>query len=438
MFGGVIVLVITGLPLGIGIGAVTLLVGWMTLGFDVTAQIIYAQTYDMMQGYVLLALPLFVFMGLMLENSGIVERLYSVMYVAMGRFRGGLAVVSVIIGTIMAACVGIIAASVTLLTLVALPSMVKKGYNKSLAAGTCAAAGTLGILIPPSILLVLLGPMAQISVGRLFMGAFGPGFLLSALYIIYIVVRCLINKNVGPAFSGENAEQIPLGKKLRMVAGAILPPAVLILGVLGSIFLGIAPPTEAAAIGALLATVLAAVYGKLSWATIKKTAIETARISAFAMLIGVTSYAFTAVFMRLGCGDVIANLILSLPFGKWGAFALIMFVFFLLGFFVDWIGIVFIMAPILMPLIPKLGIDPLWFWIMIAINLQLSFLTPPVAFAIYFVQGSAPKELGVTTRDIIRGVVPYIPLIMLAMGLCVAFPEIITWLPSKMIHGFRP
>jgi tripartite ATP-independent transporter DctM subunit len=435
MLGGILVFVMTGYPLGVGIGALTLLVGGVVLGFEVTAEIMYAQTYGLCTSYILVALPLFIIMGVLLENTGIVERLYSVLYVWMGALRGGLAAVTIVIGTVIAACVGVIAASVTLLALVALPSMVNRGYNKSLAAGTCAAGGTLGILIPPSIMLVLYGPLAKLSVGKLFMGAFFPGFLLSTLYVLYILIRCYLQRQDGPAIPVEE-RNIPLAKKIGMLLYSLVPPAILVLSVLGAIFFGIAPPTEAAGTGALAAGVLVICYRRFSWKVLKKTCYDTLKITSFAMFVGAMSVAFTGVFMRLGCGEVITNFIMTFPFGKWGAFSFIMFVLFLLGFFIDWVGIVFIMVPILTPLVPKMGFDPLWFAIMVCVNFQMSFLTPPIAFGIFFVKGAADPALGITTMDIIRGVWPFVIIVMITLGLLIVFPEIITWLPSKMITGF--
>ena len=258
MLGGVFVGVMTGYPLAIVIGALALIIGYLVFG-DTVASVLYTRAYDIMRNYVVLAVPLFVFMGVMLERSGITERLYDVLYLWLGGLRGGLAIVTVIIGTIMAACVGIIAASVTMLALVALPSMVKRGYSKSLAAGSICAGGTLGILIPPSIMLVLYGPQAQISVGKLFFGAFIPGFILSGLYIAYIGFRSLIQPEVAPAVPLEE-RKIPLKRKFFMLLTALVPPVLLVMAVLGTIFTGIAPPTEAAGIGAFAAIMLTLAY----------------------------------------------------------------------------------------------------------------------------------------------------------------------------------
>jgi tripartite ATP-independent transporter DctM subunit len=332
----------------------------------------------------------------------------------------------------MAACVGIIGASVTMLAVVGLPAMVKRGYNKSLASGTVCAGGTLGILIPPSIMLVVYGPMALISVGKLFMAAFVPGFVLSALYCLYVFVRCQIQKDLAPTVPLAE-RQVPFRQKTWKLATSLLPAALLIMSVLGVIFFGIAPPTEAAAIGALVATVLALAYRKLTWQVFKQTAHETFKLTSAVLLIAAASFAFTGVFLNSGGGNVVKEFILATPGGRWGAFAIIMFVCFILGMFIDWMGIIFIIVPIVTPVAPALGFDSLWFAMMIVVNLQMSFMTPPFAYAIFFTRAAAPPELGITTDDIIRGVLPYVALIVIALVLCIAFPELILWLPSKMI-----
>ena len=431
MLGGIFVGILSGYPLAIPIGALGLILGYAILGHSVL-NLMYTRLFALITSYVLLAAPLFIFMGVMLERSAVAEKMFDALYLWLGGLRGGLAVTTVLLGTILAACVGIIGASVTMLSLLALPAMVTRGYSKSLAAGSVCAGGTLGILIPPSIMLVIYGPMAFISVGKLFMAAFIPGFILSGLYCSYIVLRCLLQPDLAPAVPAEE-RRVPLLKKTTMLISSMLPPALLILAVLGSIFFGIAPPTEAAAVGALVATVLAIVYRRLSWQVLTDTLSRTLRVSAMILLIGGTAFAFVGVFLAAGCGKVIEGLILAAPGGKWGAFALVMFALFLLGFFIDWLGILFIMVPIISPLVPTLGLDPLWFAMMVCINLQMSFMTPPMAHAIFYLRGSAPADLGVTMADIIRGVIPFVFLIMIGMGLCIAFPQLILWLPGQMI-----
>ena len=431
MLAGVLVGVLLGYPLAIPVGAMGLLFGFLVYGKAVP-NLLYGRMFNLVHSYTLLAIPLFVFRGVMLERSGIAEKLYDALYLWLSGFRGGLAVTTVLLGTILAACVGIIGASVTMLAIFALPAMLKRGYDKSLASGAVCAGGTLGILIPPSIMLVIYGPMAGVSVGKLFMGAFFPGFTLSALYCGYIAVRCAIQRELGPAVPGEE-RQVPFLVKTKLLAAALLPTAILILAVLGSIFFGIAPPTEAAAVGALAATGLAATYRKLNLRVLKETLTQSLHVSAMIYLIGALSFAYVGVFIGAGCGNVIKEAILAAPGGRWGAFAAIMFTVFMLGFFIDWIGIVFSMVPIVAPIAPALGFDPLWYGMMLVINLQMSFMTPPFASAIFYLRGSAAPELEVTMGDIIKGVWPFVICIIIGLGLCIACPQLILWLPGKMI-----
>ena len=434
MLGGVLVGVLTGYPLALIIGGIALGVGYIVWG-DTVVPLLYTRAFSIMTNYVLLAIPLFIFMGVMLERSGITERLYDTLFLWLGGFRGGLAIATVLIGTALAACVGVIAASIAMLAVIALPSMVKRGYDKSFVCGSICAGGTLGILIPPSIMLVFYGPTAGISVGKLFMGAFVPGFMLSGLYCGYIALRCLFQPGLATTVPIEE-RAVPFIKKTTMLLTSAVPVAILILSVLGVIFFGIAAPTEAAGVGALAATLLALVYRKLNWQVLRGTALTTARNCGMVMFIGIMCFSFTAVFIGAGCGDVIKDLILATPGGRWGAFALVMFMIFVLGMFVDWLGIILIMVPILTPVVAALEFDPLWFALMICVNLQMSFMTPPLAVAIFYLQGSADPELGVTTGDIIRGVIPFVMLVMVGLGLCIAFPEIILWLPSIMIKAY--
>lgn len=433
MLGGVLVLVMTGYPLSFAIGGVALIVGFLTLG-DATPQIIYQRIYSLALNYTLAAVPLFIFMGAMLERSGIANKLFNALYLWLGGFRGGLAVSTVLIGTIVAACVGVVSASVSMLTLVALPAMIKRGYDKSLACGTCSVGGTLGILIPPSIMLVIYGPTALVSVGKLFMGAFFPGLLLSFLYCTYIAVRCFLQPQAGPAVPVDQRTTVSFAKKTRMLLTALLPTALIIMAVLGSIFMGIAPPTEAAAVGATATILLAIGYRKFSWQVLREVSILTLRVTSFAIFIAATSYAFVGIFLSLGCGEVLTNLVLGMEIGRWGIFGVIMFIIFILGFFIDWIGIIFIVIPIISPIALVLNFDPVWFGIMICINLQMSFNTPPLATALFMVKANAAPELGVSVGDVIKGVIPFVFLMMVSLVLCAVFPQIITWLPSKMIR----
>ena len=436
LFGLVVIGVMLGFPLAFVLGGVTVVMGFLLFGVDATAWIAYSRIYKIITNYILLAVPGFVFMGVMLGYSGLTEKMFSSLYVWLGGLRGGLAIVTVLTGTILAATVGIIGASVTALAIIALPEMIKRGYSRPLASGAVCAGGTLGILIPPSIMLVVYGPMAVISVGKLFFAAFMPGFLLSALYIGYIAVYSFTRPNVAPAVAPEE-RAVPLLKKISDLLTALLPPAALIMAVLGSIFMGVATPTEAAGVGAVAATLLAVANRRFNLGVLIETSRQTLIISAMVLAIGATAYAFVGVFIRAGGEEAVTQIIMGAPGGKWGVFAIVMFVVFLLGYFIDWMGILFIVVPIITPIGDALGFDKLWFAMMICVNLQTSFLTPPFAYAIFYLRGAADPSLGVTTGDIIRGVFPFVFLILIALGLCIAFPQIILWLPGQMITGFQ-
>jgi len=432
MLGGVFVLVLTGFPIAFVIGSVAFFVGIVQFGPNTTFHILYGRFYDLSLNYPYLAVPLFTFMGVVLQHSGITKDLYQSLYEALGRLKGGLLLVTIIFGTILAACLGVIAASVTILTLMALSPMVQRGYDKSLAAGTIVATGTLGILIPPSIMLVVYGPQAGLSIGQMFMGAVFPGLLLSTFYMLYVSARCWLNPALGPAIPEVQMTPFSIDKLIGLLR-ALVPPVALMVAVLGTIFLGIAPPTEAAAVGCLASILLAVFYRKFSWDLIRHASIETLRVSAFVVMIAALCYAFVGIFMNAGSGDVVADMIMAVPGGKWGAFATIMAIVFALGMFIEWIGIVFIIVPIFTPILEKLGFDPLWAGMMICLNLQMAFQTPPMAMSIFVLKGTAPKEIGLTMAEIIRGVLPFVFIIMMTLVLCTVFPEIITWLPGQMI-----
>jgi tripartite ATP-independent transporter DctM subunit len=412
----------------IGVGSI---IGYFVVGPAVFI-LMYMRVNAMIMNYNMIAIPLFTFMGVMLSHSTIADRLYSALHLLLGRLRGGLALSTIILGTILAAGLGVVQASVSMLTTVSLGSMVRRGYSKELACGAVCAGGTLGILIPPSIMLVVLGMTAAVSIGRLFFGAFIPGLVLSGLYLTYITIRSWLQPQIAPPAPLEE-RQIPFTKKIILLLGWIIPPTSIILAVLGTIFMGIATVYEAAGVGAAASVVITIAYRKFSWKLLKDSMRETLRVTGFVMLITACANATVGVFVYLGGRIVIGDLVLAMPFGPWGAFAAIMITTFILGMFIDWISIILIVVSILVPIAPALGFNPVWFALMICINLQMSFLTPPLAQAIFVCQGSAEPELGVTAVDIIRGVIPFIMLIMVVLGLCIAFPQLILWLPSKMI-----
>ena len=425
--------VLLGYHIALVIGGVGAIIGYLTMG-PLIIQLANARISTMLLNYSMLAIPLFTFMGAILAHSGIADKLYGALHMWLGGLKGGLALGTVLLGTVLATCLGVVQASVSMLTVVALEPMLRRGYAKDLACGSVCASGTLGILIPPSIMLMVLAPATGLSVGRLFMGAVFPGLLLSTLYCGYIIIQSLLHPEIAPVAPIEE-RRAPRLKKTKILLSSLVPPVILILSVLGSIFFGIATIYEAAGVGATAAVLLSLAYRKFSWELLKYSMRETLRITGFVMLIACSAYFTVGIFTYLYCGAVIKDIILAIPMGRWGAFAAIMFTIFILGMFIDWIGIIMIIAPIVVPLTPALGFDPLWFALMICVNLQMAFLTPPFASAIFVLKGNAKPELGITTMDIIRGVIPFIILIMVGLGICILFPQILLWLPDKMIRS---
>ena len=388
--------------------------------------------FETMHNYILASIILFVFMGIMLERSGAAERLFTSIQVLLGGLRGGLALAVVAVCTIMAAATGIMGAPVIIMGLFALPQMINRGYDKALSCGTICAGGTLGILIPPSIMLIVYGPMAGVSVGKLFMGAIVPGLILSALYVIYIVVKCAIRPELGPPLP-EEQRKMPFGAKLWMVATSLIPTLLLILAVLGTIFFGVAAPTEAAAVGAFVSVVLAGFYKKLSYETLKDAFQQTMVVSSMILLIVAAAFVFTGTFMLVGGGDMVRDALMSLPVGRWGILAVMMVAFFVFGLFMEWVGIVPILVPIFTPVLAELGFDPVWAAILFCVTMQTSFLTPPMAPALFYIKGVAPEGVDFG-RHIVRGNIPFIFLQVLGIILLTLFPKLVLWLPGIMIR----
>ncbi len=382
--------------------------------------------WSIMENWVMVALPMFIFMGLMLDKSGIAERLMTNFSRLFGPLRGGLALSVTFIGVLLAAATGIIGASVVLLALLGLPIMLKQGYDHSLAAGTVCAVGTLGILIPPSIMLVLMADRMAMSVGDLFLGALFPGLLLAALYAAWILMRGALQPQAAPAVTVEEAIDL---RFIARVLVSILPPAALILAVLGSIFFGIATPTEAAGVGAFGALLLAWFNRRLSKPVFREVLLESSKTTGFifATLIGATAYSL--VLRGLGGDELMERLLLGLPFEPTGILIAILLFTFLLGFFLDWIEITLIVLPLVAPVVHNLGFDPVWFTVLFAVCLQTSFLTPPVGFAIFYLKGVAPPEIDIAS--VYRGVVPFIILQLIAMIIIFNFDSLVTWLPEQ-------
>ena len=421
--------VLSGFPIAFGMGVTALIFGIIGFG-SAFLMIMVSRIFGVMSDPILLAIPLFVFMGVMLQYSGATERLFNSLRSVMGSLNGGLAIVTVMISTLFAACTGIIGASVVIMSLVALPPMIKLGYNKQLATGAIAAGGSLGTLIPPSIMLILYGPTAGISIAALFAAAILPGLLLSSLYVAYIGIRCFLQPDLGPPAS-EEERNILLTRKLFMILTSMVPPLFLILAVLGTILFGIAAPTEAAAMGAAGSILITVGYHrKFDWKIMKEVAIRSLEITAMVMWVIIGASLFTGAFLALGGGDVVRNVLLGMPGGPIGILIAAHVMIFLLGKFIDWIGIVLIMIPILAPITVELGFDPIWFAITICMNLQMSYLTPPFAYAIFYIKGAAPPE--VTLSHIYQGVWPFIGLQATGVILVIIFPQIALWLPGLL------
>jgi tripartite ATP-independent transporter DctM subunit len=398
------------------------------------ASLVTNNTWEQMRNWVLVALPMFIFMGLMLDRSGIAETLMDNFVQLFGRVRGGYAVTITLIGVLLAASTGIIGASVVLLTLLGLPVMLKNGYSKELGVGTCSAVGTLGILIPPSIMLVLMADKLSMSVGDLFMGALIPGIMLGGLYIAYILVLAFLRPDVAPA-PREAPKVTP--RVILNVLLAVLPPAALILAVLGSIFFGVATPTEASGVGAFGATLLALANRRLSLAVLIDVMRETTKTTAFIFAIIIGAVAFALILRNLGGDEMIERALLGLDIGNVGLILVILLIVFVLGFILDWIQIILIILPLVGPIVQDMGVDLgfesgsqalVWFTVVFAVVLQTSFLTPPVGFALFYVKGVAPPEISV--RHIYRGVIPFIIVQLIGVALIFLWPALVTWLPS--------
>ena len=377
--------------------------------------------WSIMNNTILMAIPLFILMGLILQKTKLAERLLESMGYLFGEIRGGLAISTVLVGSLLAASTGVVGASVVAMGVISLPVMLKYNYSKGLATGTICAAGTLGQIIPPSIVLIILGDVFNVPVGDLFKAALFPGLVLVAAYTVYILIAAYLNPQIGPAVRIKRQEGETKKSQVISALFSIIPPLSLIVIVLGSIFAGIATPTESSAIGCVGAVILALLYRKFSFSMLMESSMETVKITAmvFGILIGAT--AFSMVFTYTGGDLLIENFMLSLPGDKWGFIIIAMLVIMILGFFIDFVEISYIIVPILVPISDAIGINPIWFAILIAMNLQTSFLTPPFGFSLFYLKGVAPRNI--KTTDIYKGVIPFILIQVLVLASIVFYPE---------------
>jgi len=433
MFATLIAAITLGHQLAFTLAGVATLFGLIDNGFNVPALFnLFANVvWGLMNNYTLVAIPLFIFMAQLLDQSKVAEALFESLYVVLGKIKGGLGLAVVAVCTVFAATTGIIGASVVAMGLLATPALMSKGYQKEMASGIICASGTLGILIPPSIMMVVfagLTGLKETSVGNLFAGAIFPGLLLAGLYFLYITIRCNLNPRLGPPISREEASKWTSAQKWGMTLKSMLPPLGLILMVMGTILAGIATATEAAGMGALGAFLLALFNKALSWSVIRKSSVATLKTTAMVMMLFIGGNFFSTVFLSMGGGDVVADLFIGSGMNRWLVLIIMMFIVFILGMFVDWAAILFITVPIFMPIAMELDFDPLWFAILMCVNLQTSFLTPPFGYALFYFKGVAPADY--TMMHVYKGILPFVALQMASILLLAFFPELITWLPG--------
>lgn len=432
MFTAVFALLLLGFPVAFTIGGISMFFGLYGSGLEFF-NFLPLRFWGTMTNFTLLAVPLFIYMGVMLEKSGLAEELLEAMALVFGKIRGGLAVSVIFVGMLMGASTGIVGATVVTMGLLSVPTMLKSGYDRSLTTGTVAASGTLGQIIPPSIVLVLLGDIMNISVGDLFIGAVIPGMILVVLYMIYVFVVARIKPEWAPPVDPEILGNYTTGQLVLKVSKALVPPVTLMICVLGSIFKGIASPTEAASVGAVGATLLTAFHGRFSLKIVRDVMDMTTKLTCMVFVILMGAATLGLVFRELNGDELVRSLIAALPFGKWGVLFIVMSIIFIAGFFLDFIEITFIHVPVLAPIMVSMGVDPLWLAVLIAVNLQTSFLTPPFGFALFYLKGVTPPE--VKTVDIYKGIIPFVIIQIIGLMIIFFWPESVTWLVEKVMHA---
>ena len=432
LFGLMVVGLVLGQELAFVLGGAGVRIGAIAMG-DSGITIAMTKIYDQMQSYSMVAIPMFVLMANFLTYSKVADGLFESVRYLFGPVKGGLGLAVILVSTVFAATTGIVGASVVTMGMLSLPILLRSGYKPSLACGMVCAGGSLGILIPPSIMLVSMGSYAEVSVGKIFFAAIIPGLSLSLGYIIYIMIVTRIHPDWGPAMSEAELAEMPLKKRITGSLVNLIPPLILIFAVLGSIFGGIATPTEAAGVGALFALILAICYKQFSLKMLYESLIDTAKTTAMVFIILFGAAAFTGVFMSLDGDEIIANWVMSIGIGKWGAFAIMMVIVFILGMFIDWLGIVMIVFPIFLPIMDQFGFDRLWLVAITATLLQTCFMTPPFGFALFYVKGILPPEVKI--QEVYKGVIPFIIIICIVTVLCAVFPQLVTWLPTTMAAG---
>ncbi len=427
LFALVFVLILFGYPVAFTLGGLSIVAGVILYDVDFF-YLLSLRIYGTMHNFVLIAVPLFVFMGIMLEKSGLAENLLETMASLFGTIKGGLAISVVIVGGMLAASTGIVGATVITMGLISLPTMLKKNYSPELATGTIASSGTLGQIIPPSVVLVLLGSVLNVSVGDLFTAALLPGLILVGMYLVYIVAIAYINPKSAPSMTKEEKAEFWKEDAFKRILIAFVLPFSLILLVLGSIFAGIASPTEAAAIGALGAMGLTAIQGKFTLKILKEVMRDTTFLTCMVFMILIGAASFSLVFRATGGDRLLAEMITQGGLSPELFLAVVLIVVFIAGFFIDFIEIIFIIVPVAAPIFSGLGIDLIWIGILIALNLQTSFLTPPFGFSLFYLKGVAPPEI--KTSHLYRGIIPFVGIQVILLILVIVFPELVSWLPG--------
>ncbi len=421
-------LLAAGLPLAFATGAIAVIFAIGLFGVQ-SLNLIVSRVFTLMGNYVLVSVPLFILMACILERAGVAEDLFRAVHVWSGRLRGGLAVAVIISCAIMAAMVGVIGAEVVTMGVVALPAMLGRHYDKDLALGSICAGGGLATLIPPSVVFIMYGLTAGVSVGQLYMAGVVPGLLLAGFYIAYIMIRCYAQPALAPAAS-EAERNIPLRDKVGLLRGLILP-ALVAFGVLGSLYAGLATPTEAAGVGCLGAFIAAAVHRRLTWANITRAVADTTKVTCMLYWLFFGASTLIGVYTLAGGTNFMKQTITALPIGRWGILALMMIIWIILGCLIDWIGILLLTAPIFVPIIESLGFNTIWFGVLFCMNMQISYLSPPFGPAVFYLKGVTPP--GITIGDIFHSIWPFMTLQVAALSIVILFPQLALWLPSLMI-----
>lgn len=432
MFPVLLAALFLGFPVAFSMMGVAIVFGYITFGDAVIFQ--FVQKVDAVaSNFVLAAVPLFIFMGAMMERSGIAERLFEAVHLWTRRLPGGLAIGTIVMCVIFAASSGVIGATETVVGMLAIPVMLRYAYDKGLISGTICAGGSLGTIIPPSVVVVVLGPVADVSVGDLFVGMIFPGLMMAAFYIAYILIRCTLDPKAGPRLP-RSPDEPPLAVKIRITLVALVPPVVMIFAVLGSIMMGLAAPTEAAALGAFGSIIMSVMYRRFSLAVLNEAVLKTLKITCMIMLIILGGNMFAGVFIASGGVALTERLITGADLSPWVTLFVFLLICFITGFFLDWISVLLIFIPVFIPIVRAMGFDPVWFCVLFLVVIQTSYLTPPMAPAIFYLRGISPPEIKLT--HMFRGVVPFIVLQLVTLGIVAAYPPIVLWLPDQLL-GFN-